>query len=1445
MPSETAAARRARLARQQEQYPELGVAALDEVFGVDRALRSKGAQPTTVGRAVETTYMEEGADTFYGGPIRQTPQNPRVDVDLSRYGGGQFASLTDVEQLPNAPSAYGPMDIINRAATSAPIAASQALFSRLPGQDRDVPLGGIDALFEHTDRLSGAARGLLSGDNMQVDLGGAYQGFINPRETVGEDVWGVRSLPEGSTRRMLAGLGAEILLDPLNIGAGGQIGADVLGRAARGRLGDAVVDGIDTGFRTADELPAAKVLDPLVAEKPAIFDWARPIRELDEVAASRSDAAQAYAQTAARNDQPIYGPIVDAFEAANDIVTTDPVGWVRKYGAPKIPGINELSDWDRPGLKMQRRLLETHIANRALNAALRTEQAPMRSGVIRRIDDVFGRGASEGSPVLLNNRVDVDTLHSVTVNGNQIPYPGSGTVFDYLQRPFAYTATPEMQAVAKQWDQVDELFRQKVVDGFGVDIERFVPARGGVYVRSVDNSAYAQARANVRHTDPANISRGEADDRVWESAFERWAEGQANTAIKSEQAFVPEVNLRLLGDDADAIKAGAARDMVLRHGLDTKTVTEVKEAVRPKLVQKRKDMIAQIKNVQARIRKAEESMRRDVAVSRALDSQVRATVRRIERIDDVAANLANRSKAMDVADATETLRTAHQMLRESITELRQASIAAPTARQADQVVGRLSKKADELQEEADRIINELTEVFEPGAVTASPRRGDTDAMTRLVTQSQDAAQRALEQARLVEEQMTASITRAKAASQDVEVARQLTREAESGVESAWKLEDKLSSADTAINELQRRADAIERASIRARGSADLTEQGVASIKSDLAALRDEYAIIAKDYDAVNLVGWESVERMPGRYLPAEEARQANKMLQEPGYHASLEFMENLRGQVLTGDAGPMSFIQGAFLLLRDTPATVRAVASSVAESVKTGDFWLPYRRTTMERYLAENTDDVAEYAFYSGRMPGGVLPEEVARTGLLGKFIPNFDYANAAMFNVILRQNINAFKGIRDDLIEYGYTRSEAAAAAVDLVNKSSPLSMTERLGQSAATSRAQRILPTSMAFIRQPWALQGEAIAAMRKYATPGAQVSPRERMALRLWSRMVGKTIAIGVASSAINAEARGDSVTDAVANALDPGSRAFGAINVGDFSIPIANVFRAPVSLTANAVRHGLNNIPGVETGEPKARDSVIDYITARVAPSVDAIYSSYKELASAPFERQYQGDNDALRFASAAAIGGQASLPIPAQGAIEEGMRQQKEGVFDPKMFLAVGAAEVGGAGLIPEEPRRTLDVRSRQSYGVAFDELSWREQDKVLLENPALADKTSRDRRDESLKRLDGTGLLEIPEQAWSIVSGAFGVDGTYEEARDQWVAEIASIYAQSGAPDPTQLARNEWQKSPEAQMYSEIQQSMKNEWALNHIDTPYLVDALNTGHLSSNMFTRDLLSITE
>jgi hypothetical protein len=1002
------------------------------------------------------------------------------------------------------------------------------------------------------------------------------------------------------------------------------------------------------------------------------------IRTAEEVAQSQSEAVQRYAARQAQTNEPIYGGIVDALDQSSAAARTDPQGVVSRI-AGRVPGLRQIRDWDRSGLTMELNILEGHVARRGVESQLMTQQSTRRYQVLNTIDQTFGENAVDGAKVLDASRVNVPELH--TVKGQL--YPASGTVYDAIQRPYAYNLTLLQRQAIRAWGQADEQMRQVINDFFGGEIGQFVPERDGTYVQNLNRSTARTEQLDTlaRQEGLTITGSGKSKPRVWDSGFDRW-KSNVERGLDPERVFVPEVNLRTLGHIQDAAKANAAGDMTFRAAIGGKTISEVKEEVAPRLVELRNQLRTDIDSIQGRINRAEQSLRRDSAIARRLDSQ-----------------------------------------------------AQQTARQADELVGR----------------------------------------------------------------------------------------------------DPIEAYEIAIGELDARARQLSEAASGPAGRADLARQGIESLRDDLASLKDQYADVKRAYDAVDQQDFVQVSSIPGRYFPTQEAAQLEKLTRTASNSLEWQIMEGWRSQVLAGDIGPLTGVQGVLLAASGRSGVTRAIIGSLADAARTGDLLTPYRTETMQRFLRQNADLVNEFSFYTGR-PLGIrrLPDEIGQGGLLARF-PGFTDANEAMFNVTTRRQIEMFKRVKDDLLKAGYSNDEAAAASSDLSSKINPLTTTARLGQSEARAQKQRFLPTSIGFIRQPLALTEEAFTGLAKMAT-GQALTPRQKLATSIYTQFIGNIMVWSVTSAAINALANGDDVFDAIQDALDPESRAFMALSIGDKRISLANPFRSPLRVGINSLRNILNF--GVEslTGKDisaNAGDSAVDYATNRLGPPARAILEAGNELTAAPWEREYQGDNDLLRLLSAISMLAGSTAPIPVQGIYEEAQEQRKAGAFDPLALAATATAEFASFSLLDQEKMKALDSKSEQSYGEPFSSLDRAQRRTILAGNPDL----SQAARDDVRERMESTGYREATERAWDEMAPEFGVeDSTYQDYRDRIRREL-----EAEGLDRTYVEQA-LREDPLVNAYNDLRRGFEYKWVAENVEG-IAAEAYDFGLIPDSKVIREMVGV--
>lgn len=1290
-----------------DQYPELAWASPDQVLQVDTVRTSRGELPSRF-----TQDMVSAANHF-----SQTPEQRRqraIDTAISEFG--RFSSVINqadrIRQMP----VVRDVDL--------PASANAAGFADLRGvEDRGQrsgvnlnPMSGaLEALgdvggpvIDQLARPGGAYRGSISAlENAPVwqapvaAVEGAVEGFRNPsdfkaidsslaREFSDEDVIGALS-----PRDIAAGV-IDIGLDPVDLVTGGLVATDAA-RAVRGglrRLGD---DAAETAIRAAEgpleastrgvldlappKIPGARIAGGAVSGQPL----SGAIRNADDVlATTQSEAARRYAQAQKAADAPVAGGVVDALEQASAAVRTDPQGAASRL-ADRVPGLRQIRNWDRPGLEMERNILEGHIAKRGVESSLLTEQGTKRVDAVRAIDDTFGEGASSGGRILDGARVDVDNLHRF--KGQE--YPGTGTVFDAMQRPYAYNLTPEQTAAIRAWSDTDDAMRVLLNEQYGGDVGKFVPERGGIYVQNINRSEARQAQLEeLARSEARTITgSGTSKTRVYESGFDRW-KNNIERGLEPRRVFVPETDLRVLGYTSDLSKAHAAGDLTFRAAVGGKTISEVKEEVAPALVKLRETLRGDIDSLRGRVQRAEQAFRTDSRLSSRYETMSEQAMRRGD----------------------------------------------PIAERLDEIAGQYGPEFSYLSGQ--------------------------------------------------------------------------------------------------LRELDARADALAQMSAQVGGRADYARQGLESLREDLAETMDRYREIKRAYDAVDPQDYVQVKSMPGKYFPTRQAAQLEELSRPAKDNLLTRTLEGWRSQVLAGDVGPLTGIQGIILAASGRAGVTKAVAGSLADAAKSGDLFNAFRDDAMQAFLKDNADVVREFAFSTGRNVGGRLPAEIGQGGLLTK-IPGFTTVNEAMFNVVTRRQIEMFKRVRDDLIKAGYSHDEAVAAAGDLSSKVVPMMTPARLGQSAAKAQEQRFLPTSLGFIRQPIALTEEAFTGLGKLAS-GQSLTPREKLATSIYTQFIGNLLAVSVTSAAINAIAQGADPTDAIRDALNSDSRAFLALSAGDKRIPLASPFRAPLRVGIGKLRDTLNLAVEPLTGRDissSAGDSVVNYATSRIGPPARAIQGAANELTAAPWERNYQGDSDILRLLSAGSILAGGAAPIPVVGIGEEAKRQFDEGAFDPGAIAATALAETASLNLVPAEDRRILDTKAQQAFGASFNALDRQQRRMVLLANPELTDEA----KDDVRERMESSGYKDAAERSWSQLAPEFSVsEDSYQDYRDRMRRELEGEGLERTTVE--QLLRTD----PLVVAYNDLRRGYEYEWIAENAED-LAIEAYDFGLIPDNSSIRAIL----
>lgn len=751
---ETRQQREARLARDNQRYPELQFSDPNEILRIDRSSLRQGFPVTTLGQTSLNTFARAGVppeerqeierqtaqDVFesqirQGGTVEPTPSpiaiqsfRERMGFNDEDEGGGNFFSRAlDV----GTRNPFTPLGIARGIADTTQN-IGQAGIDLVQGDAPSVPNpldileGGVVGGVNTARNLSAPTQAIdLVRDRQQAqtlsDVPGTLLGGL-------QDVDTVTGLPIRTPIRQ----GSQALTDPAGalrdqfeqeqqggIGFGLEgaapfeqlrripgIEADIPGTEISAfdvtlGLSDALLDvggvaGLSQAGQGLLRRTAVRSVFPGLSDDTvrlaSVAGASAPSQVVPDMARTiaRGPAAQNAAETAQRTGNSVGSEVLRTLDAADVIVKQDKPGAIGEL-LNQIPGLREIRAFDQPRFALPDDILESAVGRQMAVAEYHTRALPTRVQAYRSLDNVFGEGASEGVPV------------AVRFLGDDDGYPAIGTVYDMFQRPDLYDLSDAQRAAIRQIDTRNLDLRTLANEGYDTDIGRFVSSReGSAYLPNVDASDAAEQLRQISGQPGTRTVTGiKSKPRVFDTGHDRWVNDTARVGrgeLTLDQVFVPETDMRRLLTSLDGQKANAVGTSVWKQGLPGRTLVEAKEAVAPRLVEARNGLRRQIDSLRGKIRRAEASMSRDSQTSRVLERQIASNDDRIGRVVSTA------EQAEDGLPELDALRGIIDEL-----ELRQASlneaISGPSQRFSRQAL-----RSDALREELAGVLDEYNDV---------------------------------------------------------------------------------------------------------------------------------------------------------------------------------------------------------------------------------------------------------------------------------------------------------------------------------------------------------------------------------------------------------------------------------------------------------------------------------------------------------------------------------------------------------------------------------------------------------------------------------------------------------------------------------------------------------------------------------------------------------------
>ena len=335
-----------------------------------------------------------------------------------------------------------------------------------------------------------------------------------------------------------------------------------------------------------------------------------------------------------------------------------------------------------------------------------------------------------------------------------------------------------------------------------------------------------------------------------------------------------------------------------------------------------------------------------------------------------------------------------------------------------------------------------------------------------------------------------------------------------------------------------------------------------AIQTEINAVRTSIRKLQPAWKAANLRGNVLVtEGGLFRYFPVAEAKQVRELLKVSD-NRFLDIIEGVRNVAFNFDLSPLTGIQLPLGAFADPYGVAKQFARGLRVAVKERNLLGAFSAEGLAKDVAGNLPSWQEFAFITGRPITAATPAEFSGAWL--KVLPGYRKVNEGMFTLVTRVAKRMYDDSVGVLEKQGISHQDAIVAAGDEVMKVMPLIQGPLLGQSAARAALFRGVTISPSFILRPAELAADAT---RGYLKLGLMqtLSPKEQLAVRLATVLIGSIEAVAFMSAALTAKQRGQDPLRAGTDALTPGRRGFMSLSLpsGD-TIGLGGPFRSLINL-----------------------------------------------------------------------------------------------------------------------------------------------------------------------------------------------------------------------------------------------------------------------------------------
>ena len=236
--------------------------------------------------------------------------------------------------------------------------------------------------------------------------------------------------------------------------------------------------------------------------------------------------------------------------------------------AQRIPGLKQIVQWERPGLKMtgeSEKFLKGGVAEDFARKSVIAEEVSTRIPLVNQLAKEFGDDVLHGT-----KKSTIPFLGTP----EQVKSPIVGSLLDMVQRPNLYQLSDGQKALILSIQSRNDTSLARVVQGYGAEIGRFTVPEGGVWLPNVDTPDDV---LKVLMTETRAVATGRGKTRIWGTAADRMAH---------DPTFKPILDVEKLLEGSDSFKASAAGGQTFRQTVGGKNRLEVMNETHPALAGK-------------------------------------------------------------------------------------------------------------------------------------------------------------------------------------------------------------------------------------------------------------------------------------------------------------------------------------------------------------------------------------------------------------------------------------------------------------------------------------------------------------------------------------------------------------------------------------------------------------------------------------------------------------------------------------------------------------------------------------------------------------------------------------------------------------------------------------------------------------------------------------------